>query len=228
MSDTTTAHAPSTLVHQFDDIEQQRLADTMGMWLFLATEVLLFGGLFTTFFVYRSMHHEAFIAACQTLDMVGGGINTGVLLCSSLTMALAVHAAQSADRRKLIALLLATMVLGLAFLVIKFSEYAHKYHEHHIPIRGMAFHFDGEEHGLDAAHAEETKLFYGLYFAMTGVHAAHMFIGLTILSILLVRALRYPTTTENYMPVEISGLYWHLIDLVWIYLYPTLYLIDLH
>ncbi|HWB00148.1 MAG TPA: cytochrome c oxidase subunit 3 family protein [Pirellulales bacterium] len=221
MSHASSGHASSALVHQFDDIEQQRLADTMGMWLFLATEVLLFGGLFATFFVYRSMHHEAFIAAGQTLDMALGGVNTGILLCSSLTMALAVHAAQTANKRQLIALLVATMVLGAIFLGVKGYEYAEKYHHHHIPGFGLPYHFEGPDE-------QQTKLFFAMYFVMTGVHAAHMLIGMTILTILIVRALRYPTTTENYMPVEISGLYWHLIDIVWIYLYPTLYLIDLH
>ncbi len=213
--------ADSVLVHQFDDIVQQRRADTIGMWLFLATEVLLFGGLFATFFVYREMHHEAFVASCETLGMALGGVNTAILLVSSLTMALGVHAAQAGDKKKLIILLLATMALGIVFLGIKAYEYSEKYHHHHIPGFGLPYHFDGP-------FGEQTKLFFAMYFTMTGVHAAHMLIGLTILGILVGRAIRYPTTTENYMPVEISGLYWHLIDLVWIYLYPTLYLIDLH
>jgi cytochrome c oxidase subunit 3 len=211
----------SVLAHQFDDLAQQRRADTLGMWLFLATEVLLFGGLFTTFFVNRALHHEAFILAGQTLNMALGGINTCVLLTSSLTMALAVHAAHTGNRRLLIQLLLATMVLGCAFLGIKFYEYAHKYHEHLVP--GLGLHYE-----FDSPLAEQAKLFFAMYFVMTGVHAIHMLIGLAILTILVIRAFRYPTTTENYMPVEISGLYWHLIDIVWIYLYPTLYLIDLH
>jgi cytochrome c oxidase subunit 3 len=116
-------------------------------------------------------------------------------------------------------LLLATMVHGIAFLGIKAYEYSEKYHHQHIPGFGLPYHFEGE-------FGEQTKLFFAMYFTMTGVHALHMLIGLTMLAILVGRAMRYPTTTENYMPVEISGLYWHLIDLVWIYLYPTLYLID--
>jgi cytochrome c oxidase subunit 3 len=210
------------LQHQFDDIEQQRRADTLGMWLFLATEVLLFGGLFATFFVYRYMYHHAFVLGCDTLDVVLGAVNTGVLLVSSLTMALAVHAAQSADRKNLIRLLLATMALGVVFLVIKGFEYSDKFHHHHVP--GLGQHYSFPEAG---GYEPQTKLFFGMYFVMTGVHALHMLIGLTIMAILVVRAMRYPTTHENYMPVEISGLYWHLIDIVWIYLYPTLYLIDL-
>lgn len=205
--------------HQFDDVVQQRGAEVLGMWLFLVTEVMFFGGMFTAYVVYRWESPAAFAAGSRLLDEVQGTINTGVLLTSSLTMALAVMAAHQRNPKRLAWLLGLTMALGTVFLAIKFNEYHHKYVEHHVPIRGM-FHWDGPD-------ADRVQLFYGLYFAMTGVHAAHMIIGIGLMSILLALVLRGRLKPGS-NAVEILGLYWHFVDIVWIFLFPLLYLIDRH
>jgi cytochrome c oxidase subunit 3 len=208
------------LAHHFDDMAQQKEAATLGMWVFLATEVLFFGGLFAAYSVYRGWYPDAFSAASHTLDVTLGTVNTAVLITSSLTMALAVHAAQTGERRLLMLFLIATMVLGSVFLGIKGVEYAHKFTEHHVP--GLSFHF--EEEAL-AAHAQ---VFFSLYFVMTGLHALHMIIGLGIMLWMLVWAWNGTISREYNSPIEISGLYWHFVDIVWIFLFPLLYLIGRH
>ncbi len=207
------------LAHQFNDPRQQKEASTLGMWLFLATEVLFFGGMFMAYIVYRSRFPEAFGEASRSLDIVLGGINTGVLLVSSLTMALAVHSAATDNRKRTAFFLIATMILGAAFLSIKGVEYAHKFTEHHFP--GPNFHFEGAE-------GREVEIFFVLYFMMTGVHAAHMIVGIGILAVMLTMTLRGKFSRRYYSPVEISGLYWHFVDIVWIFLFPLLYLISLN
>lgn len=217
MPEATATHADHQ--HQFDDAEQQHDASTLGMWVFLVTEVMFFAGLFTAYVVYRSLYPEAFAHASNHLDIVLGTINTSVLIASSLTMALAVHAAQGGRRRALILFLLATMALGAAFLGIKGFEYAHKFHQGLVP--GPAFTYVG----ADARHAQ---LFFSVYFAMTGVHALHMVIGIGVLATLVGSAVRGRYGSAYYTPVELSGLYWHFVDVVWIFLFPLLYLIDRH
>jgi cytochrome c oxidase subunit 3 len=212
------AHHPA-LMHHFDDLDQQREAASLGMWVFLATEVLFFGGLFAAYLVYRVWYPNAFGEASRELDIVLGSINTAVLISSSLTMAMAVHAAALGRRRTLMLFLVFTMLFGAAFLGIKAYEYYEKYLEHHIP--GANFQF----HGPDAPHAQ---IFFSLYFAMTGLHAAHMVIGLGLMTVLLFMAWRRYFSPEWHSPVEIGGLYWHFVDIIWIFLFPLLYLVDRH
>ena len=210
------AHA---VAHQFDDADQQREAASLGMWVFLVTEIMFFGGMFTAYVVYRVLFPHAFGAASNELDVFLGTTNTAVLITSSFTMALAVHAAQTGRRGRLGAMLGVTMLLGAAFLVIKTWEYAHKFHEGLVP--GPFFTY----HGPDAKQAE---LFFSLYFAMTGFHALHMVIGLGLLTWLVLGARRALYGRAYHTPVEIVGLYWHFVDIVWIFLFPLLYLIGRH
>ena len=212
------AHHPA-LAHQFDSLGQQTEAATLGMWVFLVTEVLFFGGLFLTYAVYRSFYPAAFSAASHELDILLGGINTAVLITSSLTMALAVHAAQLGQRRLLMIFLVVTMVLGTVFLGIKAVEYYHKFAEHHVP--GATFQFERE-------HQRHAQIFFSLYFIMTGLHAVHMIIGIAVLLVMWVWAWRGSITADYAAPIEISGLYWHFVDIVWIFLFPLLYLIGRH
>jgi len=212
------AHSDA-LAHQFDSLEQQKESSTLGMWLFLAQEILFFSGLFMTYLLYRWRDPAAFAAASHELDLVLGGFNTVVLIGSSLTMALAVHAAQTDKPRQLVNYLLATGGLGLVFLVVKYFEYSAKFEHHLVP--GSGFHFA-------APIGERAELFFSLYFAMTGMHALHMVIGVGILAWILKRAKRGEFGSHYYNPVECFGLYWHFVDIVWIFLFPLLYLIGRH
>ncbi len=217
-----TVHSPPhhpALAHHFDTLAQQREASTLGMWVFLVTEVLFFAGLFVAYTVYRSWYPAAFAAASHELDILLGGINTAVLITSSLTMALAVHAAQTGERRLLLAFLTVTMILGATFLVIKGFEYQHKFAENHVP--GPGFRFEGE-------HVVHAQVFFSMYFVMTGLHALHMIIGLGIMAWMMAWAYNGTITREYASPIEISGLYWHFVDIVWIFLFPLLYLIGRH
>ena len=207
----------SILAHQFDDLEQQHETATLGMWLFLATEIIFFGGLFTAYTACRSLYPDAFAAASHNTEVLLGSINTVVLLGSSFTMALAVHAAQQGKRRTLVTFLLCTIALGLLFLVIKFLEYHHKFVEHLVP--GHGFRVEGPQ-------PRQQELFVSFYFAMTGLHALHMVIGIALLAILVVLGWRGRFSRQNHNAVEVSGLYWHFVDIVWIFLFPLLYLID--
>ena len=211
-------HHPS-LAHQFDSLDQQSEASTLGMWVFLGTEVLFFGGLFLTYTIYRGWYPSAFAAASHELDILLGATNTAVLITGSLTMALAVHAAQIGRGRQLVSFLALTMLLGAAFLGIKGIEYYEKFAEHHVP--GPGFQFEVE-------HFRHAQLFFSLYFVMTGLHALHMVVGLGIMAWMLVWAVNGTITEEYSSPVEISGLYWHFVDIVWIFLFPLLYLIGRH
>jgi cytochrome c oxidase subunit 3 len=212
------AHHPA-LAHHFDSLAQQSEATTLGMWVFLVTEVLFFGGLFATYMIYRSWYPDAFAAASHELDVTLGTINTVVLITSSLTMALAVHAAQLGQRKALMLFLILTMVLGGAFLGIKSVEYYHKFVEHHVP--GPSFQFE-------AVHLRHAQIFFSLYFVMTGLHAVHMIIGIGIMLVMLYWSWNGTITEEYSSPIEISGLYWHFVDIVWIFLFPLLYLIGRH
>jgi cytochrome c oxidase subunit 3 len=207
----------TTLAHQFDDIEQQHESGSLGMWIFLATEVLFFGGMFLGYAVYRATYSTAFAEASRHLDILLGGINTAVLLCSSLTMALAVHAAQLGGRRTVVLFLVLTIVLASIFLGIKILEYYHKYEEHLIP--GSNFLFSGP----NGTHAQ---LFFSFYFVMTGMHALHMVIGIGVMLVMILLTLRGRFSPKYYFPVEMTGLYWHFVDIVWVFLFPLLYLVD--
>jgi cytochrome c oxidase subunit III len=213
------AHQSPALAHQFDSLEQQQEASTLGMWVFLATEVLFFGGLFACYLVYRNWYPDAFSAASRELVIWAGATNTVVLITSSLTMALAVHAAQTGERRQLRLFLALTMLLGGVFLGIKAFEYYTEWVEHHVPGAGFQF---------EAQYLPDAQIFFSLYFAMTGLHALHMIIGLGIMSVMLWWASTGRITTEYYNPIEVSGLYWHFVDIVWIFLFPLLYLIGRH
>jgi cytochrome c oxidase subunit 3 len=205
--------------HQFDDMAQQHAADNLGMWAFLLTEVMFFGGLFLGYTVYRSAYPQAFAEASHHLDIWLGSINTAVLIASSLSMALAVHSAQTSERRRLIRFLLLTMLLGLVFLGIKGTEYLHKFEEHLIP--GANFVYPGP-------HAHQVQLFFSFYFGMTGLHAFHMIVGFGLLAALVWQARRGRFSADYYAPVELIGLYWHFVDIVWIFLFPLLYLLGRH
>ena len=214
-----TAHAHPSLAHQFEDLAQQNEAATLGMWVFLVTEILFFGGLFLTYLVYRSWYPGAFAAASHEMVIWAGTLNTAVLITSSLTMALAVRAAQMGDRRSLIWLLLATMALGSVFLGVKAFEYRTEFIEHHVP---------GPDFQLEGPYLRQAQIFFSLYFVMTGLHALHMIIGLGIMAVMLWWSIRGTITREYASPIEISGLYWHFVDIVWIFLFPLLYLIGRH
>jgi len=244
-SQTTIPEHHPALVHQFDSMEQQREASTFGMWVFLLTEIMMFGGLFAAYLIYRIKYYDAFVAGSSSIDVTWGFINTLVLIGSSLTMALAVSAAQRAWRRGAQIFIVLTMILGSVFLGVKAIEYHQKYVEHHIP-GGVFGAFDavsdypGEDHNIywdlvnkehrtpEAAKqiADQTQIFFCFYFAMTGLHALHMIIGLILMTWLLVQVQRLNIGPEYYTPVELSGLYWHFVDIVWIYLFPLLYLIN--
>jgi cytochrome c oxidase subunit 3 len=210
----------AVLAHQFDDVEQQHAADAFGMWIFLTTEILIFGGLLVVYVVYRSAYPRDFAAAAGRLNVLIGVINTLVLLTSSLTMVLAVHAARLGRRRPLIIGLVITALLGLIFLGLKAIEYYGDYRERLMP--GIAFEpSEWRDAGFDPAHVQLMLL---LYYITTLLHGLHLTIGIGILSVLGVLAWRGTFTPESYMPVDIAGLYWHFVDIVWIFLLPLLYL----
>jgi cytochrome c oxidase subunit 3 len=224
MTDAAASHAaehPPYLAHHFSDIEQQNEAGTLGMWLFLVTEIMFFGGLFAAYAIYRYLNFAGFREGSHLLDWHYGAANTAVLIGSSLTMALAVRAAQTGQRKALIAFLLLTMVLGIAFLGIKLNfEWSNDYREHLIPGRLLpGFEFDSLHHG------PAVQLFFCFYFFMTGLHALHMIVGLGIMAVLVWMAARGRFDGGYYSPIEVSGLYWHFVDIVWIFLFPLLYLI---
>jgi cytochrome c oxidase subunit 3 len=210
------AHHPA-LQHHFDTLEQQQEASTLGMWIFLITEVMFFGGLFLAYMLYRVWYPQAWSEGSAELDIVLGGFNTVVLIASSLTMALAVRAAQTGLRKATVNWLLMTMALGLTFLVVKYFEYAEKFEHHHVP--GASFVFEGPNAGA-------VQIYFSLYFLMTGLHASHMVVGFGLLSVIAWMAYKGRFSPRWYTPVEMSGLYWHFVDIVWIFLFPLLYLVD--
>jgi cytochrome c oxidase subunit III len=218
-------HGPE-LRHHFVSVEQQRDAASLGMWVFLATELMFFGGMFCAYLIYRYSYYNEFAAGSRSLDIYLGTINTAVLICSSLTVALGVRAAQTGNRKLLIVLLVLTLLFGLGFLGIKGVEWYQKYEEHHVP--GTSFDASDlireyPQIHIDPAHEQ---IYFSLYFAMTGLHALHMIVGVGIFSYLLFYAWKGLYTPEYHTPIEIGGLYWHFVDIIWIYLFPLLYLID--
>lgn len=214
MSDST-KHTPY-LAHHFSDMDQQRDSAKIGMWIFLLTEILLFGGLFCAYSIYRAMHPEMFYNAHKFLDVYLGTINTVVLITSSLTMALAIRALQTDRKKHAILFLLLTLLFAAVFLVIKYFEYSHKIHLGQLP--GKYYTFTGIE-------GTNPHIFFGIYFAMTGLHGLHIFIGMVVIAIILANTIKNKYSSHYYTPVELTGLYWHLVDLIWIYLFPLFYLI---
>jgi len=280
-ADATHEH-PSRLAHHFDSPRQQAEAGKLGMWIFLVTEVLLFGGLFCAYAVYRANHPEIFVYAHKFLDRTLGGINTVVLICSSLTMALAVHAAQRSRKRSLVVCLALTLLFACGFLGIKYVEYKQKW-EHGLlwgrlyrpvtheagaesvrataPAATAAAAIDSmagavpdtspvaplverstiapppagppglaQPRSADAHHDDEkppnnVQIFFGIYFMMTGLHGLHVVAGMVVIAWILVRASRGEFGSHYFAPVDLVGLYWHLVDIIWIFLFPLLYLI---
>ncbi|GGH03504.1 cytochrome c oxidase subunit 3 family protein [Silvibacterium dinghuense] len=233
------AHAghdhPPFLRHHFESVEQQREATSFGMWLFLLTEFMFFGGMFVAYLVYRTWYYPAFVAGSHQLSVLLGSINTVILICSSLTMSLAVYAAQKGRKAALVRWLSITLLLGLVFLGIKASEYREKWEQHHVP--GLNFSVSDFVHvnpaypgqpALPLDMAEKTQVYFSLYFAMTGMHALHMIIGICVLAGLIFRARAGAYTSGHTNTVENFGLYWHFIDIVWNFLFPLLYLISRH
>lgn len=202
------------LSHQFDDLQQQKECSDLGMWAFLITEVLFFGGLFMAYSLYRWQYPQVFIDGSKMMDMRLGGLNTFVLLTSSLTMVFAVHAGKLGRRQETIKWLIVTMLLGLVFVVVKAFEYHHKWAEHLIP--GRTF---------DPSLPPQMQIFFSIYFAMTGLHALHMIIGVGLLSVITWMTSRGKFSDTYSNPIEVAGLYWHFVDIVWIFLFPLLYLI---
>ncbi len=205
------------LQHHFSTMEQQSDAGRIGMWLFLVTEILLFGGLFVGFALMQTRHPEAFFAAHHHLDRMLGFLNTVVLLTSSFTMAMAVHSARTDLRRRSIVFLILTLVFAAVFLGVKYFEYSHKIREGLLP--GKYYSHRGDQ-------APGQFLFFSFYFMMTGLHGLHILGGMAVIGWVLRRAVRGDFSSRYYTPVDLVGLYWHLVDLIWIYLFPLLYLIS--
>ena len=218
MSDKTThaADHPKFLAHHFSDVEQQRESAKLGMWLFLLTEILLFGGLFCAYAIYRAWYPDMFHHAHQALDLTMGTVNTIVLITSSVTMALAIRFMQLGRRDLTILNLVLTLAFAATFLVIKYFEYSHKFHLGQLP--GKFYTFQGIE-------GSNPHIFFSIYFAMTGLHGIHVIAGMSIIGWVLYRTTRNEFSPAYYTPIEMTGLYWHLVGLIWIFLFPLLYLI---
>ena len=213
--ESVTKPSPSLVAEHFDDLEQQRGAAQLGMWVFLATEVLFFGGLFLGYTVFRSAYPRDFAAASHRTQVLIGGINTAVLLFSSTLMALAVSAAELRNRKRLVWLLLGTAFFGLIFMILKGVEYHKDWTDHLVPVLNFEWH---------DANPGHVQIFFWLYFAMTGLHAIHVTVGIFVMLVLAMLARFGKFTTGHHTPVEIAGLYWHFVDIVWIFLFPLLYL----
>ena len=214
----TDAHNPN-LQHHFYSMEQQLEASIFGMWVFLVTEIMFFGGMFMIYILYRVLYPEAWILGSNHLNVALGALNTCVLIVSSLTMALAVRSAQTSNRRGQIVNLALTIVFGSVFLVVKYFEYAEKFHTRVVP---------GPNFDMSLPLANQQQLFFSIYFMMTGIHALHMVVGIGLMLVVLAMAWRGRFSASYYTPVEVSGLYWHFVDIVWIFLFPLLYLLGAH
>lgn len=227
--------------HHFETYAQQSDATNFAMWLFLLTEVMFFGGLFTAYLIFRNWYYPAFVEASHQLDIRWGTANTAVLIISSFTMAMGVWCAEMKKQAGLVLCLVLTFILGLGFLGIKTIEYSEKIEKHHVP----GFHYsiqsfvnpssDPEVHAKNPEDkplaydmARHTEIYFFLYFAMTGMHALHMIIGIVLLGFMIIRARAGAYTTGHVTYVENFGLYWHFVDIIWIYLFPLLYLISRH
>jgi cytochrome c oxidase subunit 3 len=213
------AHDPHQQ-HHFTTMEQQFDTAKLGMWLFLATEILLFGGLFVGFGMMQGRYPQEFLEAHEHLTRWQGALNTVVLLFSSFTMVMAVDAAKTNQRQKSVMYLFITIVCACIFLVVKYFEYAHKFEEGWLP--GKFYHGTGD--AIPGSHGYAT--FFAFYFMMTGLHGIHIVVGIGLLSWILFRARKGEFTSAYYTPVDLVGLYWHIVDLIWIYLFPLYYLIQ--
>lgn len=222
----TSAGQPAHLKHYFVSSEQQFDAAKMGMWLFLITEILLFSGMFVAYTVYRVWHPEVFVEASDLLDWKLGGLNTLVLLLSSFTVAFGIQRIQKGDQRGAVINLVATLVCAGIFMFIKYLEYSGKFHAGIFP--GGNFAPVGDYHGHNMEHYANIAYlpqFFSIYFVMTGIHGFHVLVGMGIFTWLIIRSVRGDFSPEYYTPIELSGLYWHLVDIIWIFLFPLLYLI---
>ncbi len=211
------ADGVAALAPQFDDADQQRAASNLGIWIFLATEVLFFGALFAAYTLTRIRFPEAFAAGSRLTNVTLAGINTAVLVTSSLTMALAVHAAKQGARRSLVRWLGLTIALAVGFLCIKAVEYRFDYLEHLVP--SLDFSYTGPQ-------SEQVELFFYLYFFITGVHALHVVIGIGCIAVIAAMASRNRFSPSYFTPVDVIGLYWHLVDIIWLFVFPLLYLVS--
>ncbi|MGA1464836.1 MAG: cytochrome C oxidase subunit III [Bacteroidetes bacterium] len=214
---TASSSAPAHLQHHFVDSDQQFESSKMGMWIFLVTEILFFGGLFAAYIVYRAWYPDLYVQASTQLDTFWGAVNTAVLIGSSLTVAMAIRSAQLNQIKGLIINLYITIGLAFTFMVIKYFEYVHKFEKGIFP--GQYYTYEGIAH-------EKANIFFSIYYMMTGLHGLHVIIGIGLMIWLLVKAKKGAFSAEYYTPVEITGLYWHLVDVIWIFLFPLLYLID--
>ena len=206
------------VAHHFDSYEQQASAGALGMWLFLCTEILMFGGLFVGYVLYHSLYPDIFKAGSAFLDWKKGGINTIVLLFSSFTMALSILFAQKNKMKACRMSLILTLLCGLLFMLIKYAEYSHKMHIGIFP--GKFFTYTGE------GNVEGLALYFSFYYLMTGLHASHVLAGMGLIGWALYRAFQNKIGPHHYKPLEYVGLFWHLVDLIWIYLFPLLYLVE--
>ena len=222
------------VAHHFENLDQQRDANALGMWLFLGSEILFFGAVFTAYAVMRSLQSDGFTLACRQLDATLGGVNTAVLLTSSLSMALAVWAAQTKNRKMLQLCLALTVFFGSAFLAVKGYEWHHEYVEGLVPGPGEEFgkRPDGEpteykdiRSAITPEQAKGMQMFFVFYFIITGLHALHMIVGLGVLGVQWVMTMRSDFGIADYGPIEVAGLYWHFVDVVWIFVFPLLYLL---
>jgi cytochrome c oxidase subunit III len=210
------ADAHPALAHHFESLEKQAHAHRLGMWLFLATEILLFTALFAAYAVYRFLFHADFAEASRGLETWIGVVNTAVLVTSSFTVALGLHRATRGDGRGTALFFGISVLFALVFLAFKAVEYTHHFHVGELP---------GRYFTAEGSHGPGAPLFFALYFLITGLHGIHVVIGMTVLTVVGIRAGRGAYTPEWHVPVELAGLYWHLVDLIWIFVFPLIYLI---
>jgi cytochrome c oxidase subunit 3 len=207
---------PEFLQHHFSDIDQQKETSKLGMWIFLLTEILMFGGLFVAYAVFRSSNPDMFYNAHKFLDVELGAINTIVLITSSLTVALAIYSIQHDRKKATIRYLAITVLLAAVFMVIKYFEYSHKIHLGQLP---------GKYYTFQGIAGSNPHIFFSIYFLMTGLHGIHVLSGMGLIGWLMYRVSKNHFSSEYYTPIEMVGLFWHLVDIVWIYLFPLFYLI---
>lgn len=209
-------NTPAHLQHHFHDMGQQTESAKLGMWIFLLTEILLFGGLFVAYSIFRAADPTMFYNAHKHLDVTLGTINTIVLITSSLTIALAIRNIQLGRRKQSLVLLGTTILMAAAFLFIKYLEYSHKFHLGQLP---------GKYYTYTGIAGDNPHIFFSVYFLMTGLHGIHVLVGIIVISVMMFRTNRGDFSPEYYTPLELTGLYWHLVDIIWIYLFPLLYLV---
>ncbi|MEX0680224.1 MAG: cytochrome c oxidase subunit 3 family protein [Balneolales bacterium] len=214
---TVTADKKTHLQHHFVDADQQFESSKLGMWIFLVTEVLMFGGLFVAYIIYRSWHPDLFQLAAKELNTILGATNTVVLIASSLTIALAIRNVQLDKIKASINYMATTIALAGVFMVIKYIEYTEKFAKGIFP--GNAYYYDGIDHSM-------ASNFFSIYYMMTGLHGIHVLMGMALISWMILKAKRGAVHSSYYTPVENTGLFWHLVDIIWIFLFPLLYLID--